>query len=347
MQLSEKSRGVASQRSRFWYLGPCLAFAGSALAPLPAAAQSGGQAAASFAGVLGLLLLLGLLVVGILYLVSLYKALAACSPANRSLPPGLVWLNVIPLFSSVWIFVTIVSVASSLRREHVDRSIASDSGHGLGAGLVFAISGLLANIAAVSTQLLGAGLGVLYPVFALIALVFWIVHWSGVVRSRHEIERGTGRPGTAAAPARHSDAGSGGSAHASGPGEPPGGAAPMPRPGRPMSPGKVVGIVFGVLGLAVVFGGGLLVVSLLANSGGRLKAVSLETDGIFVPDVVAVLHNTGRGGYFNFFVEAGGKRICNGGKTFIAKDERRKIRFSCPRLSDHTEFELRWKSDGS
>ena len=318
-----------------------------ALAPIQVAGQSSRAGSVGPLQAILWLSLVGLLIAGIFYLVSLHKALAACSPANRSLPPGLVWLNVIPLFSSVWIFVTIVSVASSLRREHVDRSISSDSGHGLGAGLVFAISGLLANIAAVSAQLLGEGLWVLYAVFALIALVFWIVHWSGVVRSRHEIERGTGRPGTAAAPARHSDAGSDGSAHASGPGEPPGGAAPMPRPGRPMSPGKVVGIVFGVLGLAVVFGGGLLVVALLANSGGRLKAVSLETDGIFVPDVVAVLHKNGRGGYFNFFVEAGGKRICNGGKTFIAKGERRKIRFSCPPLSDHNQFELRWKSTGS
>jgi len=186
---------------------------------------------------------------------------------------------------------------------------------------------------------------VFFVPFALVALVLWIIHWSSVVRSRHELERNARLHHSGPVPDRISDTssaqqGSFDASTARG-----NGATPRPKPRS--STGTIVGVVLGVLGLVVVVGGVVLVLSLASNSGNRLKAVSLETDGLFVPDVVAVLHNTGRGGYFRFFVEAGGSRICNGGKTFIAEGERRTIRFSCPPLSDHSKFQLRWVSTRS
>jgi len=99
----------------------CLSWLVIAVTATPVAAQSSGEVGGIAAAMIGLPLFLGLLIAVILYLASLYKTFAACAPANRSLAPGLVWLNLIPLFSTIWIFVTVVSVASSLRREHAER----------------------------------------------------------------------------------------------------------------------------------------------------------------------------------------------------------------------------------
>jgi len=302
----------------------------------PVAAQSAEEVGGIVAAMIGLPLILGLVIAVVLYLASLYKTLATCAPANRSLAPGLVWLNLIPVFSAIWIFVTVVSVASSLRREHAQRGIASDAGHGFGPGLAFAILGLLCDISALLLS------PVFFVPFALAALVLWIIHWFAVVDSRQALERA--QAGDAGSAAREGEAEpADGHPETPDPGRPP----PAPRPGPGANPGTstgtVVGIVAGVVGLIVIGGVGLLIMSVLANRGDRLKAVSLETDGLFVPDVVAVLHNTGKGGYFDFYVEADGDRMCEGGRTFIAADERRRIRFSCPALGSHSgQYRLNW-----
>ena len=41
------------------------------------------------------------------YLRTLAGALRECSEQNRAMKPGHVWLNLIPFFSVVWIFVTV------------------------------------------------------------------------------------------------------------------------------------------------------------------------------------------------------------------------------------------------
>ena len=61
------------------------------------------------------------LVVAICFLISLSKALARCHPRNRTMEPGMVWLNLIPLFNLVWQFITVNRVAESLDNEFYDR----------------------------------------------------------------------------------------------------------------------------------------------------------------------------------------------------------------------------------
>jgi hypothetical protein len=64
------------------------------------------------------LLLLGGLLVMIFYLLSLQKALEACSPQNRKMPPGQVWLQLIPLVNIVWQFINVTNVSTSLKMEY-------------------------------------------------------------------------------------------------------------------------------------------------------------------------------------------------------------------------------------
>lgn len=97
-----------------------------------------------------LVLSLTLLLLTVLYLVTLTRTLAACSPARRTMEPGLVWLNIVPVFHLFWKFWTANQVAESLRKEFNAR--------GLSAGGAF-----------------GKPVGVLVPTFALITrFVFWV-----------------------------------------------------------------------------------------------------------------------------------------------------------------------------
>lgn len=64
-----------------------------------------------------LLLLALFLGVTIFYLITLQKALEAVSPENRQMPPGQVWLSLIPLFNFVWMFYVVKKIAQSFQLE--------------------------------------------------------------------------------------------------------------------------------------------------------------------------------------------------------------------------------------
>jgi hypothetical protein len=97
---------------------------------------------------IGICIQLVLVVIGIaiqiLYLLNLYKTLNAISPRNREMEPGMVFLNLIPLFGLVWQFFVVLRLADSLRQEYRDRGMSTaNEGFGYGAGLTMAIGACL------------------------------------------------------------------------------------------------------------------------------------------------------------------------------------------------------------
>ena len=68
-------------------------------------------------GVLVLFLLVLFLLPTIFYFISLQKALEAVSTQNRMMPPGQVWLSLIPFFNFVWMFFVVNKIADSFRLE--------------------------------------------------------------------------------------------------------------------------------------------------------------------------------------------------------------------------------------
>ncbi|MDO8301736.1 MAG: hypothetical protein Q7T18_00690 [Sedimentisphaerales bacterium] len=57
------------------------------------------------------------LAVTIFFILTLQKALNRCSPENRAMQPGMIWLLLIPLFNIVWIFFVVLNMAKSLGAE--------------------------------------------------------------------------------------------------------------------------------------------------------------------------------------------------------------------------------------
>jgi hypothetical protein len=97
-----------------------------------------------------------LLVPTIFYLLTLQKALNRCSPENRAMQPGMVWLMLIPLFNVVWQFFVVLNLAKSLAAEFQKRGIAEDPNPGQTLGLVMCIGNLICG-----------------PV----GLICWIIYW--------------------------------------------------------------------------------------------------------------------------------------------------------------------------
>jgi hypothetical protein len=106
-----------------------------------------------------------LLLPAIFYLLTLQKALTRCSPENRGMAPGMVWLLLIPLFSIVWHFIVVTNMAQSLGAEFRKRGIAEELKPGQSLGMAMCILGVCSIIPV---------LGVLC---GLAALVCWIMYW--------------------------------------------------------------------------------------------------------------------------------------------------------------------------
>ncbi len=85
----------------------------------------------------GLLLGLGYLAAFatfIAYVWNLHILLRRCARENRTLRPGLVWLQVVPVFGAMWQFFVVRALSTSLEREYRSRGwpIASAPGRSLG-----------------------------------------------------------------------------------------------------------------------------------------------------------------------------------------------------------------------
>jgi hypothetical protein len=130
-------------------------------------------------GLLGVLfiVLAGLFVVGILYVLSLQKALDAISPENRLMPSGQVWLLLILLFNLIWAFIVAAKIADSFRAEfnrlNIDYAEARPT-YGIGmAKCSLSICGILPGIGSIAS---------------LASFICWIIYWTKVNQCRKLIE---------------------------------------------------------------------------------------------------------------------------------------------------------------
>jgi hypothetical protein len=124
-------------------------------------------AGAGAAGILivALIVFAVMLLPAIFYLLALQKALNRCSPENRAMAPGMVWLMLIPLFNIVWHFFVVINVAKSLGAEFQKRGITEEPEPGKKIGMIMCILACCGIIPI---------LGVLCSIGA---LVCWILYW--------------------------------------------------------------------------------------------------------------------------------------------------------------------------
>lgn len=114
----------------------------------------------------------------IFYLLTLQKTLNEVSPQNQKLPPGQVWLILIPLFGLVWSFIVVNRIADSLKAEFAMRGIQVDEDRpGYNIGLTYCILYCCSIV-----PFLG-GLA------ALGGIVCWIIYWVKIAGYKTQLQQ--------------------------------------------------------------------------------------------------------------------------------------------------------------
>jgi hypothetical protein len=101
----------------------------------------------------------------IFYMLTLQKALERCSPVNRSMSPGMVWLQIIPIFGFIWQFFVVTAISSSLEKEYASRRAPVEPQPGRNLGIAMCVTVLCSAIPYV-----GWLCGIAY-------IVLWILYW--------------------------------------------------------------------------------------------------------------------------------------------------------------------------
>ena len=100
------------------------------------------------------------LIVAIFFLLNLRDLLDRVSPQNQAMSPDQVWLNLIPLFNLVWIFITVSRVRESLQAEYRSRGWTPQGDFGYRLGLAAAILSVLS-----------------WGPLGLAGFICWIIYW--------------------------------------------------------------------------------------------------------------------------------------------------------------------------
>ncbi len=118
------------------------------------------------AGLLFAGIFVGILLLFIFYILTLYRALNKCSISSRTMQPGMVWLLLVPFVNLVWQFFVVIGLADSLGNEFRARGIPNvEPKPGKSIGIAMCVCGVCAII-----PLLGV-------LAFLVHLVLWIIYW--------------------------------------------------------------------------------------------------------------------------------------------------------------------------
>lgn len=148
---------------------------------------------------LQLILLAGLLIPAVLFLLTQHNTLKVIRPENRSLAPGLVWLQLIPLLGQIWQFIVVTRIASSIQREVA----ATDDGSILGFADVAAVEGAgskptqgigiayctLSVVTIFFNLFTKSGMPTLSGLLALACMVCWIIYWVKIAGWKRKLKQ--------------------------------------------------------------------------------------------------------------------------------------------------------------
>ncbi len=129
-----------------------------------------------FSGLVMLFILIVAITVLALYLLTLQNTLKAISPENRRMPPGNVWLMLIPFFGLIWHFIIVTKMADSIKAQFESRGVAIAERPGFGIGLAACILNC------------GNLIPVLNVVVTIPGLICWIIYWVKISGYKKQIE---------------------------------------------------------------------------------------------------------------------------------------------------------------
>ena len=105
-------------------------------------------------------------VVNIFYLRTLSKTLQRIDQSRRGMSPGMVWLNLIPLFNFGWHIYTVIQMSDGLAREFAARQINHNEKPGYALGLTASILMITSIIPYIG--------GLLWLAGVICGIIYWV-----------------------------------------------------------------------------------------------------------------------------------------------------------------------------
>jgi hypothetical protein len=150
----------------------------------------------------------------IVYVWTLQWVLRTCAPENRTMSPSLVWLQVVPLFGTIWQFFVVRAIGTSLAGEYASRAVPRRGDAGDNLGLTKAIVDAVALTCVMGAFILGwayadhpegtlnssdyayAGLvtaaGYVFLLSFVLSIIYWIATYKSAWRLRSLPQPGLG-----------------------------------------------------------------------------------------------------------------------------------------------------------
>lgn len=140
--------------------------------------------------VFAVLFLIATIVIMVLYLLTLQRVLKQVSLPNRTMQPGLVWLNLIPVFGAGWLFYTVIKIQESVRAEYASRGIPPRGDFGFGVGMAYAVVNLVSLIIGFipTNPWYMTPLDWIQLIASLAAFIVWIVYWVKVAELNKDLQ---------------------------------------------------------------------------------------------------------------------------------------------------------------
>ena len=140
------------------------------------------------------------------FLRTLRDLLRGVNERNRTMQPGHVWLNFIPLFNIAWIFVTVIKIRDSVRAEFKYRGLRPDGDFGFGVGITYAVTSALSGFTAPLPESMDEStllfLGAVGVIVGLTSFICWIIYWSRAAQLRNVLSTAVPVAGSPALPNR-------------------------------------------------------------------------------------------------------------------------------------------------
>ena len=139
-----------------------------------------------------LLLLVGLLLLAIFFNLTMQKSMATVSKRNQSIPPGLIWLNFIPIpiLNTVWTMIFGIMTCKAMNKD-ANSKIAPTQLAIIYPSLSLLISVLsfLSGLAIRSSRGTGEIISLLIMLISITALVLWIIFWVQLNNAKNKLKR--------------------------------------------------------------------------------------------------------------------------------------------------------------
>jgi hypothetical protein len=159
--------------------------------------------AEGFVFIIVLALLAPLIYIYYRFLRTLRDLLRAVDERNRTMAPDLVWLNFIPVFGLVWMFVTVIKIRDSAQAECAYRGLRH-SDFGFGVGMTYAATSVISEIYVPFEETMNdsavLALAVMSWILSLTSLICWLFYWTGSSQLKDLLSAAAPAPGSPASP---------------------------------------------------------------------------------------------------------------------------------------------------